>query len=103
LAARNHYPAIDVLNSVSRVMPALTTKEHLQLASFARKNLSVYEKVRDLVNIGAYVKGSDPEIDTSLLVMPVLNNFLQQDRSDVTSFEDTLKNLAEISLVSSVN
>ncbi len=101
LAARNHYPAIDVLNSVSRVMPALTTREHLQLASVARKNLAVFEKVRDLVNIGAYVKGSDPEVDTALLVMPILNNFLQQDRSDVTAFENTVQYLSEISQVSS--
>jgi FliI/YscN family ATPase len=100
LAARNHYPAIDVLNSVSRVMPALVSKEHLQLAAFARRNLAVFEKVRDLVNIGAYVKGSDPEIDTALLVLPVLTAFLQQDRGDVTSFEKTVQSLAEISQVS---
>ena len=103
LAARNHYPAIDVLNSVSRVMPAITNKEHLQLASFARKNLAVFEKVRDLVNIGAYVKGSDPEVDTSLLVMPILTSFLQQDRTDVTAFEATVQYLNELSQVSSVN
>jgi flagellum-specific ATP synthase len=103
LAARNHYPAIDVLNSVSRVMPALTTREHIQLASFARKNLAVYEKVRDLVNIGAYVKGSDPEVDTALLVMPALTNFLQQDHTDVSSFENTLKYLAEFSQDSSTD
>ena len=103
LAARNHYPAIDVLNSVSRVMPALTTKAHLQLAAFARRNLAVYEKVRDLVNIGAYVKGSDPEVDTSLLVMPELNRFLQQDRSDVSSFNTTLQSLTDISQISPVN
>jgi FliI/YscN family ATPase len=96
LAARNHYPAIDVLNSVSRVMPALTDKKHLQLAAFARKNLAVFEKVRDLVNIGAYVKGSDPEVDTALLVMPALNSFLQQTSSDASSFDQTLKMLAEI-------
>jgi len=96
LAARNHYPAIDVMNSVSRVMPALTSREHIQLAAFARKNLAVYEKVRDLVNIGAYVKGSDPEVDTALLVMPALNNFLQQDVSDVSNFDKTLNLLAEI-------
>ena len=96
LAARNHYPAIDVLNSVSRVMPALTTREHLKLAAFARKNLAVFEKVRDLVNIGAYVKGSDPEVDMSLLVTPELTRFLQQDRSDVSSFETTLQAMAEI-------
>jgi FliI/YscN family ATPase len=103
LAARNHYPAIDVLNSVSRVMPALTTKEHLKLASFARKNLAVYEKVRDLVNIGAYVKGSDPEVDTALLVTPELTSFLQQDRSDVSSFENTLQSLTKISQISSTD
>jgi FliI/YscN family ATPase len=96
LAARNHYPAIDVLNSVSRVMPAITTRDHLQLASFARKNLAVFEKVRDLVNIGAYVKGSDPEVDVALQVMPMITSFLQQDRSDVTAFESTLQYLSEI-------
>ena len=100
LAARNHYPAIDVLNSVSRVMPAITTRAHLQLASFARKNLAVFEKVRDLVNIGAYVKGSDPEVDTALLVMPILNRFLQQDNTDVSAFETTLQSLTEISQIS---
>jgi len=103
LAARNHYPAIDVLNSVSRVMPALTTKDHLKLAAFARKNLAVYEKIRDLVNIGAYVKGSDPEADTALLVMPEINRFLQQDVSDVSSFNNTLQSLTEISQISSIN
>lgn len=102
LAARNHYPAIDVLNSVSRVMPALTTKEHLQLAAFARKNLAVYEKIRDLVNIGAYVKGSDPEADTALLVLPELNRFLQQGRTDVSSFTNTVQSLSEISQLSPV-
>jgi flagellum-specific ATP synthase len=97
LAARNHYPAIDVLNSVSRVMPAITSRDHMQLAAFARKNLAVYEKVRDLVNIGAYVKGSDPEVDTALLVQPVLLSFLQQNRGEVTLFDQTLHYMAEIS------
>ncbi len=101
LAARNHYPAIDVLNSVSRVMPALVTREHLQAAAFARKNLAAYEKVRDLVNIGAYVKGSDSEADTALLTLPVLTGFLQQDRMEATPFESTVENLSEISMISS--
>jgi flagellum-specific ATP synthase len=90
LASRNHYPAIDVLNSVSRVMPAVTTREHVQLAAKARKHLATYEKARDLVNIGAYVSGSDPEIDDALRVMPDLTGFLQQDTKDVSTFEDTL-------------
>ena len=103
LAARNHYPAIDILNSVSRVMPALTTHEHLRAASFARKNLATYEKVRDLVNIGAYVKGSDAEADTALLVMPVLTDFLQQDRMDFSAFETTVQSLNEISTITSAH
>ncbi len=97
LAARNHYPAIDVLNSVSRVMPAITDKQHMRLAAFARKNLAVYEKIRDLVNIGAYVKGSDPEADTALLLNPELEKFLQQSRGEVSSFGDTLQLMSTLS------
>ncbi len=95
LASRNHYPAIDVLNSVSRVMPAVTSREHVQLAARARKHLATYEKARDLVNIGAYVSGSDTEIDESLRVLPALNSFLQQDTKDVTPFENTLSLLEQ--------
>jgi flagellum-specific ATP synthase/type III secretion protein N (ATPase) len=93
MAARNHYPAIDVLNSVSRVMPAVTSREHIALAASARKHLATYEKARDLVNIGAYVSGSDPDIDEALRVLPSLTGFLQQDTKDVTPFEDTLARL----------
>jgi flagellum-specific ATP synthase len=93
LAARNHYPAIDVLNSVSRVMPSVTSREHIQLAATARKHLATYEKARDLVNIGAYVNGSDPEIDQALQVLPALTAFLQQENKDVSPFEDTLNQL----------
>jgi FliI/YscN family ATPase len=93
LAARNHYPAIDVLNSVSRVMPAVTSREHIGMAATARKHLATYEKARDLVNIGAYVSGSDADIDEALRVLPSLTEFLQQDTKDVTPFEDTLARL----------
>lgn len=93
LAARNHYPAIDVLNSVSRVMPAVTSRDHLISAGQARKHLATYEKARDLINIGAYVSGSDPEIDAAIRVMPTLTSFLQQNMRDVTPFEDTLNTL----------
>ncbi len=93
LAARNHYPAIDVLNSVSRVMPAVTSREHMQLAAAARKHLATYEKARDLVNIGAYVTGSDADIDQALNVLPALTSFLQQENKDVSPFEDTLSKL----------
>jgi flagellar biosynthesis/type III secretory pathway ATPase len=76
-------------------MPAVTSREHVQLAARARKHLATYEKARDLVNIGAYVSGSDTEIDESLRVLPALNSFLQQDTKDVTPFENTLSLLEQ--------
>ncbi len=89
LAARNHYPAIDVLNSVSRVMPAVTTPDHRASAAQARKLLATYERARDLINIGAYVNGSDPEIDAALVALPALMDLLQQKTSDFSPFETT--------------
>ena len=94
LAARNHYPAIDVLSSVSRVMPAVTAPDHIHSASQMRKHMATYEKARDLVNIGAYVTGSDPAIDAALEVMPKINAFLQQKQNEVSGFEETLELLA---------
>lgn len=63
LASLNHYPAIDILQSVSRVMPDIVTEEQLQLAQKAREVLAVYEEAEDLINVGAYVSGSNPAID----------------------------------------
>ncbi len=89
LAARNHYPAIDVLHSVSRVMPAVTSTEHRAQAAQTRKLLAAYEKARDLINIGAYVSGSDPIVDAALRALPALTAFLQQG-PEFSDFEATL-------------
>jgi FliI/YscN family ATPase len=97
LAARNHYPAIDVLNSVSRVMPAVTTPEQRAWAAHVRKLMATYEKARDLVNIGAYVDGSDPEIDASLQALPAITAFLQQDTQEVSPIHETQALLKTIS------
>ena len=78
LAQRNHYPAIDVLKSISRVMSSVTDQDHRADAGVVRRLLATYDKARDLVNIGAYVKGSDPEIDAALDALPALMAFLQQ-------------------------
>lgn len=78
LAQRNHYPAIDVLKSISRVMSSVTEQDHRADAGVVRRLLATYDKARDLVNIGAYVKGSDPEIDAALDALPALMAFLQQ-------------------------
>lgn len=96
LAARNHYPAIDVLNSVSRVMPSITTPEHRAYSAQVRKLMATYEKARDLVNIGAYVDGSDPEIDASLAALPDINALLQQSQQEFTPFEETLRQMKKI-------
>jgi len=95
LAARHHYPAIDVLQSISRVMPAITSRSHQNLAGRLKKMLATYEKAKDLIHIGAYVPGSDPDIDQALAVLPAALAFLQQD-DQPTSFEETLTRLAAI-------
>ncbi len=79
LAHRKHYPAIDVLQSVSRVMVNIVSQQHRDLAGEARKLLAVHSENEDLINIGAYVKGSSPEIDTAIAKVPQINEFLQQD------------------------
>ncbi|MHC1782831.1 MAG: FliI/YscN family ATPase [Anaerolineaceae bacterium] len=95
LATRNHYPAIDVLGSISRVMPTITSREHRDWAAKARRLLATYEKARDLINIGAYVSGSDPEIDEAIAFMPQLNSFLLQG-PEFSSFEQTLLQLGSM-------
>jgi flagellum-specific ATP synthase len=79
LAHRKHYPAVDVLQSVSRVMVQVVSPQHRDLAGEARKLLAVYSENEDLINIGAYVKGSSNEIDTAINKVPQINEFLQQD------------------------
>jgi flagellum-specific ATP synthase len=98
LAARNHYPSIDVLNSVSRVMPAVAQPAHRMNAAKVRKLMATYEKARDLVNIGAYVGGSDPEIDAALTALPALMEFLQQG-VEFAPFEDTMRMMEMVSNV----
>jgi flagellum-specific ATP synthase len=81
-------------------MPALATRTHLQSAAVARKHLATYEKARDLINIGAYVPGSDPEIDTAINVMPELTAFLQQGKADTSNYEETTSSLEAIASLS---
>jgi flagellum-specific ATP synthase len=78
LATQNHYPAIDVLESVSRLTRDLTTPEQQQLASRARETLAIYRKNQDLINIGAYPAGTNPAIDLSIHLNDPLKSFLRQ-------------------------
>ena len=84
LAHKNHYPAIDILESISRVMPKIVSKEERTISMKARELLATYREAEDIINIGAYVKGSNPKIDLSIKKHPHLESFLIQeiDQSD---------------------
>lgn len=96
LAHKNHYPAIDVLQSLSRVMGDVTSKEHRNAAGAIRNLMAVYSKNEDLINIGAYVTGSDPVCDKAIMMMNDINNFLMQSTKDKIGYEDTVNNLLQL-------
>lgn len=96
LAARNHYPAIDVLNSTSRVMRDITSPRHLELAGRARTILATHQEAEDLINIGAYVKGSNPNIDFAISKIEQINKFLRQNFDETASFQKTIEELGSI-------
>lgn len=96
LAAENHYPAIDVLHSASRLMNQLATPAHLQVAGQLREALAVYEDAKDLINIGAYAQGSNPRIDWALSVLDDIRRFLRQRADTPSSFEESVARLQQI-------
>ena len=96
IAAQNHFPAIDILASVSRVMTDVVTKEHREAAQHMRALMAVYKEAEDLIHIGAYVKGSSKRIDEAIEKIDAINDFLCQGVFDVTSFEDMKKMLESI-------
>ena len=93
LAAQNHYPAIDVLNSVSRVMRDIVKPEQLQAASNIRSMLATYKSVEDLIAIGAYVKGNNPKVDQAVAKLDEIQVFLKQSRVDSAPWSDTMQKL----------
>jgi flagellum-specific ATP synthase len=90
LAHRNHYPAIDVLQSVSRLMPDITTPEHRSSAGKMRDILATYRSAEDLINIGAYVDGSNPKIDRAKNSIDTVNGFLRQPVTDKAKYTRTV-------------
>jgi len=96
LASKGHYPAIDVLRSVSRVMPNITSQEHLEAARRVRELLAIYEDAEDLVNIGAYKEGSNINIDWALRYLDDVLDFLCQPVEGRFSFEETVKKLISL-------
>lgn len=96
LAARNQYPAVDVLNSISRLMPVLASESHLKAAGEIRNLLSTYERAEDLINVGAYVAGSSPEIDRAIEKRPLILKFLGQDMHKSVEWDDVLGRMKKI-------
>ena len=96
LAHKNHYPAVDVLESISRVMKECVSPEHLQAASKIRTLLAAYKKNEDLISIGAYVQGSDRTTDLAIKHMDRIDKFLCQSVDEKTDFESMQKQLLEL-------
>jgi len=93
LANRNHYPSVDVLGSLSRLMKDVVDGEHNNAAGQLRELLAVYREAEDLINIGAYVKGSNKKIDDAIARIDNINTFLRQAVNERVTFGDTLKQL----------
>ncbi|MBU2884096.1 flagellar protein export ATPase FliI [Psychrosphaera sp. B3R10] len=93
LADSGHYPAIDVGRSISRVMPQVTSPEHLHMALMFKKLLSAYEQNKDLISIGAYAAGSNPIVDKAIQLKPVIDAYLQQRMDDVVPYDQALMQL----------
>ncbi|HTY60999.1 MAG TPA: FliI/YscN family ATPase [Acidobacteriota bacterium] len=96
LAWRNHYPCIDILSSVSRLMPDLVSQEYLQKAGKIREWLSTHRKAEDMLNIGAYAKGSNPKIDLALKKIDAISSYLIQNSNERVSLDSAFAGVEEI-------
>jgi flagellum-specific ATP synthase len=96
LAMQNHFPAIDILNSVSRVMDEIIDPEHRKNANKLKAILDTYRKSEDLINIGAYVTGSSSKIDYAIEMIDKVNAYLRQDIEETFAFEDSIQQLGNL-------
>jgi len=96
LATRHHFPAIDILHSISRVMPDVVTQEHREAVQRLRALYAVYEDARDMINIGAYVPGSNTEIDRAIEMVGPINDMLRQETDEVTNYSECEARLIEL-------
>jgi flagellum-specific ATP synthase len=96
LAAEGWYPPIQVLDSISRLMPAVSQPQHREHAALMRRLMAVYARSEDLVRIGAYKPGSDPDLDRALRARGAMRAFMTQDSMEHVSFEDCVRRLAAL-------
>jgi flagellum-specific ATP synthase len=102
LANRNHYPAIDVLESVSRCMPDVIAKDHLDMCGRLKDSMAAYRENEDLIQIGAYVAGSNDRVDRAIRLHGPLNTYLRQGRTEAPPFKESLQRLQELDKVTKV-
>jgi len=98
LAESGTYPAIDIEASISRLTPQITTPEHMSLTQKFRRYYSIYQQNRDLISVGAYQQGSDPEIDQAVKMQPAMVDFIRQDMNQSVSFDASRNQLIELLL-----
>ena len=96
LANRNHYPAVDVLQSISRCMSMVASKEHKTAAGKLKNIMATYNEAEDLINIGAYKRGSNPSIDRAINKIDDVNEYLLQDTDEKFTFEETVELLENL-------
>ena len=96
IADKGTYPAIDLLSSTSRVMVDVVSEKHIKLNQIMRRTLATYKEAEDLINIGAYVQGSNPEIDYAIKKKPLIQEFVQQEMSEETSLKECAEQILQI-------
>jgi flagellum-specific ATP synthase len=96
VAAQNHFPAIDILGSVSRLFTEICDSEHMQAAGKMRELMATHKEAKDLIDIGAYEHGSNPKIDIAIRCMPDINAFLRQSVKDSVNMHSTIQTLKDM-------
>jgi flagellum-specific ATP synthase len=96
IAERGRFPAINVLKSISRTLPGCQLPHEREIVTNARQTLAAYANMEELIKIGAYRTGSDPQIDRAIRLNPALEAFLGQDKNEVSSLEDGFARLGAI-------
>ena len=96
IASENHYPAIDVQSSISRLMKEITDDTHYQLSGKLKENLAIYAESKDLIDVGAYRQGSNPLVDRAIQLNRPIKDFLKQNVDAPSTFEETKAALSQI-------
>lgn len=102
LGAAGHYPAIDILSSVSRLASKVSTKDQLSSAQKVREAMSAYQRSEDLINLGAYASGSNPQLDLAIQLRPKLSDFLRQKPEEKSPLDTTVKQLMALASAGSL-